>query len=446
LVEGVPTTTTSSTTYCYDAADRLLGSVVSGTPMPEANPVADGLTASELTYDAHGNTTRLADQSLTFDLSNRHLSTTIDHGDDTETVIEYVRDVTNRIVARTVNAPGETQQTVRYAHTATTDLSGMVVDAQGSVQEYTVSLPGGAAVRFVLGSNAREQWTYPNLQGSIILEADGDGIRASTVVRYDPWGQPIDPETGRIGTTTADDSVIDNAPGDADYAFVGAHRKLYEHQGSVAVVQMGARVFVPALGRFLSVDPVEGGVDNAYVYPTDPVNKLDLTGMIQMGMMIDGVAKTAKSIKAQSVATKKVHPLNGVVPVVVVRQAPKCRPDGTNCPALAVSVSTCGGVCVQHTYLQREDDAKYAQFGLGLGPEASAEVGVGTAWGASTGLSTTLGCSAAYIWGYQISASTIVVDWGTFPPETTIGGQSGFTGGLGAGCSGFVNYTTQLPF
>ena len=40
------------------------------------NPVADGLTPAELAYDAHGNTTTLADQSLEFDLGNRHLSTT----------------------------------------------------------------------------------------------------------------------------------------------------------------------------------------------------------------------------------------------------------------------------------------------------------------------------------------------------------------------------------
>jgi RHS repeat-associated protein len=45
------------------------------------------------------------------------------------------------------------------------------------------------------------------------------------------------------------------------------------------VIQMGARSYVPALGRFLSVDPIPGGSANPYEYAAgDPVNNFDLTG------------------------------------------------------------------------------------------------------------------------------------------------------------------------
>ncbi|HMT62797.1 MAG TPA: RHS repeat-associated core domain-containing protein, partial [Microthrixaceae bacterium] len=69
--------------------------------------------------------------------------------------------------------------------------------------------------------------------------------------------------------------------------------------GLLPMIEMGARQYLPDLGRFIEVDPVEGGNPNDYSYVIDPIDGSDLDGMCgwtDPWVCVKKVARKAKDI------------------------------------------------------------------------------------------------------------------------------------------------------
>lgn len=131
---------------------------------------------------------------------------------------------------------------------------------------------------------------------------------AATVQIVSPHGDvfatiPDSPAVSATAISPATDldefgNVLAGSPG--ALAWVGGQSRQLDIASSL--IQMGVRLYNPATGGFLSVDPIDGGNATPYSYPTDPVASFDTSGEFHDNPWVGGWCNKSCQKKLKNLA------------------------------------------------------------------------------------------------------------------------------------------------
>jgi RHS repeat-associated protein len=256
--------------YSYNSrGDRTSSSVgVCGATTTKTNTfnAESQLTTSGYVYDALGRNTFIP--AVDAPANNAGISLSYNLVDQVTGITQNgsTTSFTYDALGRRVNETAGGLTTVRHYSDSsdnpewTTQQSG----ANLTTEIYTGSLGAGLAVTTTFKGTVRtSSMQLTDIRGHTVTTLDLDSNSVAGWSVYDSFGNP---QTSQTNTNLI------------NYSSYGQQERATNTTG---LILMGARVYNPETNQFTSKDPIKGGNENSYTYPSDPLSRSDCTGLDQ---------------------------------------------------------------------------------------------------------------------------------------------------------------------